>query len=292
MNPKTTLLLPGRRRLDLSAGSVVMGILNVTPDSFSDGGDFLDPGAAIKRALEMVREGAGVIDVGPESTRPGSQPVPADAQIARAVPVIEGIRKTNDTVAISIDTRLAPVARAALEAGADIVNDISALRDDGVMVDVVASFSAPVVLMHMRGAPADMQRDGGPDYDDVISEIAAFLEERRRHAIAHGVDPSRIIFDPGIGFGKRREHNLLIMQNLDRFVSLGQPVLVGASRKSFLKDVLGRDKAPERDAGSLACATMAAMSGAAIVRTHAVRATVDALNTVAAVRQSCRAPTP
>ena len=276
------------RVLDLSEGPLVMGILNVTPDSFSDGGDYFRTDDAVARALNMVAEGADIIDVGPESTRPGAHAVPVDRQIARAVPVVEGIRVKDADIAISIDTRSSAVAEAALDAGADIVNDISALRDDGDMVDLVATSSAGVVLMHMRGTPADMQEAGGPHYDDVIGEIATFLDERKQRAISRGVDPARIILDPGIGFGKRVEDNLLILQRLDRLVDLGQPLLVGASRKSFIGEVLGLADPSRRDVGSLTCATMAAAAGAAIVRTHAVGATREALRMFTAVRQPNR----
>lgn len=261
-----------------------MGVLNVTPDSFSDGGAYLAPDNAVARALQMIDEGAGIIDVGPESTRPGvAPPVSANEQIARAIPVIEAIRVANADIPISIDTRLAAVAKAALAAGADMVNDVSALRADPAMIEVVAASGATLVLMHMRGTPADMQAGGGPDYDDVIGEIAAFLDERRQYAADHGVDPTRIVLDPGIGFGKRVEHNLLILRHLDRFVALGQPVLVGASRKSFIGHTLGIEDPKDRLAGSLACAAMAAMAGAAIVRAHDVRTTVDVVRMCAAV---------
>ncbi len=261
-----------------------MGVLNVTPDSFSDGGAYLAPDNAVARALQMIDEGAGIIDVGPESTRPGvAPPVSANEQIARAIPVIDEIRAANADVPISIDTRLAAVAKAALAAGADMVNDVSALRADPAMIEVVAASRATVVLMHMRGTPADMQAGGGPHYYDLVGEIAAFLDERRQYAADHGVDPPRIVLDPGIGFGKRVEHNLLILRHLDRFVALGQPVLVGASRKSFIGHTLEIEDPKERLAGSLACAAMAAMGGAAIVRAHDVRATVEVVRMCAAV---------
>ncbi len=268
----------------------VMGILNVTPDSFSDGGDFLDPARAIARAREMVREGATIIDIGGESTRPGSAPVSAKEQIARTVPVIEGIRHENDEITLSIDTRLADVARKALCAGADMINDVSAMCDDETIAEVAAEQQAPIVLMHRRGSSADMQRGGGPQYDDVVAEISAFLEERRAFAVSRGIAADRIIFDPGIGFGKRVGHNLTILRHLGRFVALGQPVLVGASRKSFIGSVLGIADPNERAGGSLACAAMAVMAGAAIVRVHDVRATVDVVRLCAATRRSDNTP--
>ena len=260
-----------------------MGILNVTPDSFSDGGQFASAEAAVARALEMIAEGAAIIDVGGESTRPGSQPVEAAEQIARTIPVIKGIRVYHDQVTISIDTRSAQVARAALEAGADIINDVSALRDDAEMAGVVARTGAAVVLMHRRGTSAEMQKDGGPHYDDVIAEIRAFLAERVAFAQARGVVASRIIIDPGIGFGKRTEHNLAILRDLREFTTLGPPVLIGASRKRFLGEVTGIDDPRQRDVASLACAVMAAQRGVSIIRTHEVRAAVEALRVVYAV---------
>jgi dihydropteroate synthase len=263
-----------------------MGILNVTPDSFSDGGDYFEPDAAVARALTMIAEGADIVDVGGESTRPGAEPTPEDEQLRRTVPVIRAIRGRDPEVAISIDTRSAAVARAALEAGADMVNDVSAVRDDPEMADVVAGSEAAVVLMHRRGSSVDMQEGGGPRYDDVIGEIAAFLCERRDAAAARGIDRARIIFDPGLGFGKRVEHNRMILRCLDRLVALGQPVLVGASRKRFLKGPRGMDEPKERLAGSLACAAIASMAGAAIVRVHDVRATVEVVRLCAAVQHA------
>ena len=274
------------RRVDPASAPLVMGILNVTPDSFSDGGDHFAPAGASARALEMIEEGADIIDVGPESTRPGARPVSVGEQIGRAVPVIEAIRTANSRIPISIDTRLAPVAKAALDAGAELVNDVSALRDDADMVDLVAERRAALVLMHRRGTAADMQQGGGPDYDDVVGEIAGFLQERRRYATDHGVDPACIIFDPGIGFGKRVEHNLLILRQLDRLVALGQPVMVGASRKSFIGQVLDITDPKERETGSLACVVIASMAGAAIVRVHDVRRAAEAAKLCQAVRNA------
>ncbi len=265
---------------------LVMGILNTTPDSFSDGGDLVESGAACARALKLIAAGADVIDVGPESTRPGAVPVSTDDQIARAVPVIKAIRAADAEIPISIDTRLAPVAEAALAAGADMVNDVSALRDDPAMVGVVASAGVPVVLMHRKGTSVDMQRGGGPRYDDVVGEIAGFLRERRSFAVGKGVDPARIIFDPGIGFGKRIEHNLLILQRLGQLVGLGQPVLVGASRKAFIGHVLDIAEPKRRVCGSVACVVLAAMAGAAIVRVHDVEASVEAIRMCRAVKDA------
>lgn len=263
-----------------------MGIVNVTPDSFSDGGEFHDREAAIGCAMTMIAEGATIIDVGPESTRPGSRGVSADEQIRRALPVIEAVRLRDARVAISIDTRSAGVAHAALHAGADMVNDTSAFRDDPRMAEVVAASKAGVVLMHRRGTPADMQDSGGPHYDDMVGEVCDFLRERREFAVDRGIEPSRIVLDPGVGFGKRIEHNLLILRDLDRFVALGQPLLIGASRKQFIGSVLEIDDPKQRDAGSLACTVIAALAQASIIRTHDVRATVQAVRVCEAVRLS------
>jgi len=261
-----------------------MGILNVTPDSFSDGGHHFTHDAAVEHALKMIAEGAAIVDIGGESTRPGAEPTPAEEQIRRTIPVVRSIRKRNPDIAISMDTRSAAVARAALDAGADIINDVSALRDDPDMADVVAASGAAVVLMHRHGNSENMQDGGGPHYHDVIAEIAVFLRQRRDFATGSGIDRSRIILDPGLGFGKRVEHNLSILRHLDRFVALEQPVLIGASRKRFLGSVLGADEPKQRLAGSLACAVMAALAGAAILRVHDVRATVDAVRLCSAVK--------
>ena len=290
MSPGMQLRLRDRL-LDTSSAPLVMGILNVTPDSFSDGGDHPTTQAAQARAREMIREGADIIDVGPESTRPGSTPVSAKEQIRRAVPVIRAISAADRRIAISIDTRLASVARAALDAGAHMVNDVSALADDPGLVDVVAASNAAVVLMHRHGIPTNMQDGGGPRYDDLLGEICAFLAERRDHAVSRGIDASRIVLDPGIGFGKRVEHNLTILRHLDRFVAIGQPVLIGASRKSFIGSVLGIEEPKNREAGSLACAVIAAMAGAAILRVHEVRPAVEAVRLCAAVRGVGTSPT-
>lgn len=263
---------------------VVMGVLNVTPDSFSDGGEFNCVERAVTRAREMIAEGAQIIDVGPESTRPGAPPVPVEDQIARAVPVIEALRSSDAQIAISIDTRSARVAEAALTAGADIINDVSALRDDPGMAELAVRAGCSVILMHMRGTPADMQQGGGPAYADVVEEVCSFLAERVRFARAQGIDPTRIIVDPGLGFGKRLEHNLALVKHLARVVELGYPVLLGASRKTFIGKLLGIEAPKERKAGSLTCALLGALAGVTIIRVHDVRATVEALRMLAAVR--------
>ncbi|HEY3243670.1 MAG TPA: dihydropteroate synthase, partial [Phycisphaerae bacterium] len=247
---------------------IVMGILNVTPDSFSDGGAYLDPEAAIGRAEQMLAEGAALIDVGPESTRPGSEPVSAEEQIRRAVPVIAGLIQRRPNAVISIDTRSAVVAAAALAAGAAIVNDISALRDDSEMAAVVARTGAGIVLMHMQGTPPTMQQN--PHYADVVAEVTGFLRQRAAYAESQGMARECIAIDPGIGFGKTVEHNLALLRGLDMIVALGYPVVVGASRKSFLAKLLGTSNMAERLPGSLACGFRAIAAGARVIRVHDV----------------------
>ncbi|RJP30334.1 MAG: dihydropteroate synthase [Phycisphaerales bacterium] len=261
----------------------VMGVLNVTPDSFSDGGAYAGVDDAVRTAERMLDDGASVIDVGGESTRPGSTAVDAAVQIERTAPVIRELRARRPRAFISVDTRLAAVAAAALDAGADIVNDVSALRDDPKMAALVAERSAGLVLMHMRGTPRDMQAGGGPVYHNVVREVREFLIERTAAAVAAGVLPSQIALDPGIGFGKRPEDNLALLSELRCLVALGQPVLVGASRKSFIGQVLGIDDPGRRLAGSLACAVHAFLHGAAILRVHDVRETVEAVRMASAL---------
>lgn len=265
----------------LGPGPVLMGVLNVTPDSFSDGGRFLDAGEAAARAVEMLDEGAAVIDVGGESTRPGSDPVSSGEEVRRVLPTVREIRDLCTEAVISVDTYRAATAAAALEAGADIVNDVTALRGDPEMVDVVAGAGCPVVLMHMQGEPKSMQRD--PYYDDVVREVREFLAGRAAHAEAAGVAPENIILDPGIGFGKTLEHNLTLLQNLDAIVGLGYPVLVGASRKSFIGRISGTEEARERVAGTLAANVMAYERGVELFRVHDVRANREALEVARAI---------
>lgn len=268
-----------------------MGILNVTPDSFSDGGRYVSPDDAVARAEEMVAEGADVIDIGPESTRPGAADVPADVQIARAVPVIRELRARFPRVPLSIDTRLAEVAGAALDAGAEVVNDTSALRDDDGLVALVAERGCAAVLMHRRGTPATMQAGGGPAYEDVVEVISEFLLERARFAESRGVQRSRIVLDPGIGFGKRVEDNVAVLRHVERFASLGYPVLIGASRKRFIgalleevNEVAATDPGA-RLFGSLACAAWATLGGASILRVHDVGPTREAVSVLTQVMQ-------
>lgn len=278
--PKT-LHLPGGRELSLER-PLVMGILNVTPDSFSDGGNFLAVDHAVGYALKMVEEGADIIDIGGESTRPGSEPVPLTEELRRVVPVFEAIRKLS-AVVLSVDTQKAEVARAAVAAGADIINDISALRTDEKMPAVAGETGAPVVLMHMQGTPQFMQQN--PYYDDCVEEVAAFFSERVTFAVSHGLEREKLILDPGIGFGKRLQDNLILLKQLNRFAAFGLPLLVGASRKSFISKVSEIEKpAIERLGGSVAAAAIAVLHGAQIVRVHDVAQTVEAVRVTQAVR--------
>jgi dihydropteroate synthase len=266
----------------LGPDPVLLGVLNVTPDSFSDGGDFLDPEKAASRAATMVDEGAQVIDVGGESTRPGSDPVPLEEEVCRrVVPVIRAVLAEKPSTVISIDTYRAATAEAALEAGARIVNDVTALRADPRMARLVADARCPVVLMHMLGEPKTMQRD--PRYDDVVREVRDFLVERVEQATAAGVEPENVILDPGIGFGKTAEHNLTLIRHLDRLVELGFPLLVGASRKRFLGRITGVEEAKDRVFGTVAANVVAYEKGATLFRVHDVRANREALAVARAV---------
>ncbi len=251
-----------------TASPLVMGILNVTPDSFSDPGRYFDSEQAIQRAEQMIVEGADIIDVGGESTRPGAAPVSADEQIRRTRPVITAIREKHPSFPISIDTQWSSVARAAITAGADIINDISALRTDPEMVHFAAETRVPVILMHMQGTPRTMQAN--PRYDDVVNEIWQFLAERIEFAMHHGIARERIIIDPGIGFGKTVEHNLQILAGLRRFTKLA-PVLIGTSRKSFIGKILGLDDPQERLTGTIVSQTIALLAGVRILRAHDVK---------------------
>ena len=273
----------GSRELDFAARAQIMGILNVTPDSFFDGGRYAGRQAAVARALEMVEEGADIIDIGGESSRPPvygeARQVSLEEECARVVPVVEEVRRHSD-VPISVDTTKAEVVRQALQAGADIVNDISALRDDPEMVEVAASSGAPVVLMHRRGTPVTMQKNTW--YEDLLGELKNFLTERIAAARAGGVALERIAVDPGIGFGKSVEGNLEIIRHLGEFADLGCPILVGASRKSFIWMPMGL-KAEESLEGSLAVAVLSVAKGANVLRVHDVAATVRAVRMAEAI---------
>jgi dihydropteroate synthase len=259
-------------------GALVMGVLNVTPDSFSDGGLHLDPGEAAAAARRMVAEGAAIVDVGGESTRPGAAPLDPREEIRRVAPVLERLR---GEMPLSIDTRRAAVARRALELGAVLVNDVSGAQDPE-MLPLVASRGAGIVLMHMRGEPLTMQQE--PRYDDVVREVEAFLLARAEAAAAAGVPRERILIDPGIGFGKRRGHNLALLAALPRLAAHGWPVLVGVSRKSFLGELTGRAAGDRRD-GTTAAVALAAFHGAAVVRVHDVPPARDAALVAQAYRR-------
>ena len=265
----------------MGPGPVLVGILNVTPDSFSDGGEFLDPEPAARHASAMLDEGAGIVDVGGESTRPGSDPVPQEEEVRRVIPVIEGILAVRPEAVISIDTYRAETAAAALEAGARVVNDVSALRADPRMASVVAEAGCPVVLMHMKGEPKTMQEE--PFYEDVVREVRKFLSQRAEHAVASGVRPENVILDPGIGFGKNLDHNLALLRDLDVLVDLGFPVLIGASRKRFIGTLTGEVQARERIFGTVATTVLAYQKGATFFRVHDVRANREALAIAEAV---------
>jgi dihydropteroate synthase len=257
-----------------------MGVLNVTPDSFSDGGLFVDPADAIVHGRRLVEEGAALVDVGGESTRPGAAPVSADEELERVEPVLEGL----SGLPVSIDTSKAIVAHRALELGAELVNDVTALRGDPALAEVVADGDAFVCLMHMQGEPRTMQ--AAPHYDDVVSDVLAFLEERIAFAVEQGVREERICVDPGIGFGKTPDQNLELLRRLDVLCSLGLPVLVGVSRKSTLARVLGDAHSTRVSlAASLGAAVAAFERGAAMIRAHDVQETVDALAAAAAVER-------
>ena len=258
---------------------VVMGIVNVTPDSFSDGGVHFDRTTAIESALQMESDGAAIVDVGGESTRPGSEEVSIDEELDRVIPVIEGIRKRSG-VRISIDTRKASVAAAALDADANVINDVSALRHDPEMRKLAASRGVPVILMHMRGEPKTMQQN--PQYDEVVSDVARELTEWRDAAVAAGVDASQSFVDPGIGFGKTFDHNLELLARCEELTRVA-PVVIGASRKAFIGHLTGRAAGPDRMIGSLAAVAAAHRGGAAMVRVHDVRATVDFLEVLTAI---------
>jgi dihydropteroate synthase len=262
---------------------VLMGVLNVTPDSFSDGGEFFGAEPAVAHAEKMFDEGAQVIDVGGESTRPGSDPVNAEEELRRVLPVIRGILSARPDAIVSIDTYRSSTAEAALDAGARVINDVTALGDPK-MAGLVAERDSPIVLMHMLGEPKSMQQD--PRYEDVVREVRDFLAERAERAIRAGVEPENVILDPGIGFGKTLEHNLKLLNRLDSLVELGFPVLVGVSRKSFLGKITGSDDTKDRLFGTVAANVLAYERGASLFRVHDVRASGEALAVAATIRRT------
>jgi dihydropteroate synthase len=261
----------------------IMGVLNVTPDSFSDGGLYLESHAAVAHGLELERDGAAIIDVGGESTRPGAEPVDASLESERVLPVIEGLRRAGLRATISIDTSKRHVAEAALDAGASYVNDVTAFRADPELAGLVADRKAECCLMHMLGEPRTMQQD--PRYANVVDDVRAFLEERLEFAVREGVREERVMVDPGIGFGKTLAHNLELLRRLDELLTLGRPVVIGTSRKSFIGRVTGRPEA-DRLPGTIATNVMALERGASVFRVHDVAEVRDALAVAAAALAS------
>jgi dihydropteroate synthase len=281
---------PAAQRITTGVGSlsfgpdpVLVGVINVTPDSFSDGGEFFGAEAAVAQARALLNEGAHVVDVGGESTRPGSDPVSPEEELRRVLPVIRGVLSARPDATISIDTYRYSTAEAALDAGARVVNDVTALGDPK-MAGLVAEWGCPIILMHMLGEPKSMQQD--PRYKDVVREVREFLAKRAERAIRAGVEPENLILDPGIGFGKTLEHNLKLLDHLDSLVQLGFPVLVGASRKSFLGKITGSEETKKRLFGTVAANVLAYERGATFFRVHDVRANGEALAVAAAIRRS------
>ncbi|PKN73241.1 MAG: dihydropteroate synthase [Candidatus Cloacimonetes bacterium HGW-Cloacimonetes-3] len=258
-----------------------MGVLNLTEDSFSDGALYMETHQGVKHACAMIEQGASIIDIGAESTRPGSKPVPKEIEMQRVIPVLTELKQVSPSTLYSIDTRKASVAKAALERGADIINDISALRDDAEMSSIIASFpQARVILMHMQGQPQNMQNN--PTYEDVLRDIYAFFSERIDFCLKKGIKISNIMLDPGIGFGKNLQHNLKLLANLNVFHKLGLPIVLGASRKSFI-DAVSPTPVEQRLAGSLAAAAWGTMQNVAVIRCHDVWAHVNFLRVFQAI---------
>jgi dihydropteroate synthase len=281
---------PAAQRITTGVGSlsfgpdpVLVGVINVTPDSFSDGGEFFGAEAAVAQARVLLDQGAHVVDVGGESTRPGSDPVSPKEELRRVLPVIRGVLSARPDATISVDTYRYSTAEAALDAGARVVNDVTALGDPK-MAGLVAEWGCPIILMHMLGEPKSMQQD--PRYKDVVREVRDFLAKRAERAIRAGVEPENLILDPGIGFGKTLEHNLKLLDHLDSLVQLGFPVLVGASRKSFLGKITGSEDPKKRLFGTVAANVLAYERGATFFRVHDVRANREALAVAAAIRGS------
>lgn len=287
---KTFKISCAGKEIELGPRTLIMGVLNITPDSFSDGGEFFSAERAVAQGLEMADRGADIVDIGGESTRPFADKVSEDEEIGRVIPVIEKLAKKLD-IPISVDTAKSGVARRALDAGASIINDISALRFDPQMAVLAAERGVPVVLMHMRGTPETMQID--PEYQDLFGEIGNFFTESVNHAVSKGISRSQLIIDPGIGFGKTVTHNLLLIQRLSEFGPLDLPILVGSSRKAFIRNLLKPDNAgdidpqlPEVETGTQASVAAAAMNGANIVRVHNVANTAATLKIVDAIKNA------
>ena len=268
------------RELDLSRRALVMGIVNVTPDSFSDGGAFFDPHSACAHGLDLIAQGADILDIGGESTRPGSEGVSAEEETRRVVPVIQALRKKTNAL-ISIDTSKASVARAALAAGADILNDVTGLRGDPEMLPLAAESRAGVVIMHMQGTPRTMQ--AAPHYDDVVAEVGEFFRQSLERAVACGLDPMSIALDPGIGFGKTPAHNRALLAGLESFAPLGRPILVGVSRKSFLGHLAGSAKMEDRFWPGVALTSLCRELGARLFRVHEPKPHREALRMTEAI---------
>ena len=271
--------LCGKYRLNLNRPHV-MGIVNVTPDSFSDGGKFSSTNLAVAHALKLISEGADILDIGGESTRPGAEPVSLDEELNRVIPVIEALHKVS-SVPISVDTYKPEVMRLAIAAGADMVNDVRALQEEGAL-EVVANSQVGLCLMHMQGTPQSMQLS--PSYVDVVNEVKQFLTDRLNVTLASGMTKNRILLDPGFGFGKTRTHNIELIKHLEQLTEIGQPLLVGLSRKSVLAAIAGDDENQRLYAG-IAASVVSAMKGAKILRVHDVKATVDALKVLIAIQQ-------
>jgi len=275
----------GERALDVSRHGLIMGVLNVTPDSFSDGDQFLSRDKAVERGLQMAAEGAHIIDVGGESTRPGSQPITADEELRRVLPVIEDLRRKLD-VAISIDTSKAEVARAAIEAGASVVNDVTGGRGDEQMLPLIAETKSGLIVMHMQGTPPTMQIQ--PRYADVVAEISEFFRQQYARAIGLNIDPMAIAFDPGIGFGKTLEHNLELLAQLERLRTQDRPLVVGVSRKSFLGKLIGSPEIRDRLVPGVALTAILRARGADVFRVHDVKENVYALRVTEGLLQRAK----
>ena len=271
----------GSKHLPIGQNTWLMGIVNVTPDSFSDGGSYLDPAQAVQHGMDLASQGADLLDIGGESTRPGSAPVSAKEEANRVVPVIKGLRKELPDILLSIDTTKASVAHLAVEAGVDIVNDVSAGTQDPEMFNLVASSDVGYILMHMQGTPQSMQQN--PAYRDVVSEVISFLQDRLNKAIAAGIAKDRLAIDPGIGFGKTLEHNLALLSELSAFTQLGHPLLLGVSRKRWIGELTGQS-VEHRLAGSLAGAAVCIERGAHLLRVHDVAETKDLIRVLDRIR--------
>ena len=283
-SPRHVIMTAGPHEIVIQSNPLVMGVLNVTPDSFSDGGTFVTVEQAVDHARQMQAEGADIIDIGAESSRPGAHPIDEREELRRLIPVVEAVRAAV-SLPISVDTTKAAVARSAIQAGVAIVNDISALQGDSSMAQLVAETGVGVVLMHMQGTPQTMQQS--PRYGNVVEEVMAFLQQRAQVAIACGVRSSQIVLDPGFGFGKLQEHNLRMLAEFEAFTTLGYPVLAGVSRKQFIGNVIRRP-VHEREFGNAGAVAVAVLKGAHIIRVHDVRAMKDTATVVSAISRHAR----